>query len=57
MPAHDVEDMPAEVEECLECLGAVQVLAHSPMIGRPVKQGKQELVIAKRTRGHMALYE
>lgn len=46
---HAVADMPGRVDELLE---AIQVLAHSPMIGRPVKDGKRELVVGKGTRPH-----
>jgi len=53
MAQHDVADMPGPVEEILE---AIQVLTHSPMIGRPVRDGKRELVIGKGTRGYIALY-
>ena len=35
---------------------AVQVSATSPMIGRPVKGGKRELVIGWASRGYVALY-
>jgi plasmid stabilization system protein ParE len=34
----------------------LDVLAHSPEIGRPVRGGKRELVIGKRTHGYVALY-
>jgi toxin ParE1/3/4 len=34
----------------------LDVLAHSPEIGRPVRDGKRELVIGKGTRGYVALY-
>jgi plasmid stabilization system protein ParE len=43
-----------------ECIGkimeAVQVLATSSLIGRPVKGGKRELIIEKGSRGYVALY-
>ena len=39
-----------------EILQAVQILTHSPLIGRPVKNGKRELVIGRATRGYVALY-
>ena len=35
---------------------ALQVLTHSPLIGRLVKGGKRELVIGKGSRGYVALY-
>ncbi len=35
---------------------AIQILTHSPQIGRPVKDGKRELVIGRAKRGYVALY-
>lgn len=35
---------------------ALQVLTTSPLIGRPVKGGKRELVIGNKSRGYVALY-
>lgn len=35
---------------------ALQILSHSPQIGRPVQGGKRELVIGRATRGYVALY-
>ena len=40
----------------MEIVEAVQVLATSPLIGRPVRGGKQELVIGRGSRGYVALY-
>ena len=37
-------------------LEAIQILTHSPQIGRLVKDGKRELVIGRATRGYVALY-
>jgi plasmid stabilization system protein ParE len=34
----------------------VQVLAHSPLIGRKVRGGKRELVVGQGVRGYVALY-
>ena len=34
----------------------VGLLTHSPLIGRPVRGGKRELVIGKDSRGYVALY-
>ena len=53
MAQHAVADMPGRVAEILE---AVQILSRSPKIGRPLKDGKRELVIGKGTRGYVALY-
>lgn len=48
------------IEDTTEWMGeivqAVQVLAHSPLIGRKVKGGKRELVIGQGSRGYVALY-
>ncbi len=49
----DVASTPARVQEIIE---TVQVLATSPLIGRPVKDGKRELVIGRGSRGYVALY-
>ena len=35
---------------------ALQILTHSPEIGRPVQGGKRELVIGRASRGYVALY-
>ena len=39
-----------------DILDAIQILTRSPLIGRPVKDGKRELVIGRATRGYVALY-
>jgi len=49
----DVGDALARIEEILQ---AVQILATSPLIGRPVKGEKRELVIGRGSRGYIALY-
>lgn len=51
---HDSGSAPERIGEILE---AVQILSHSPHIGRPVKGGKRELVIGLATRGYVALYQ
>jgi plasmid stabilization system protein ParE len=48
-----VTDAPQRVAEIV---AAVQVLASNPLIGRPVKGAKRELVIGNGTRGYVALY-
>ncbi|MBL8314250.1 MAG: type II toxin-antitoxin system RelE/ParE family toxin [Rubrivivax sp.] len=45
-----------EVGAIAEIVQAVQVLEHSPLIGRPVKGGKRELVIGRASHGYVALY-
>lgn len=49
----DVGSAPERIEEIL---AAVQILATSPLIGRPVRGGKRELVIGRGSRGYVALY-
>ncbi len=39
-----------------EIITALDVLEQNPLIGRPVENGKRELVIGRRTRGYLALY-
>lgn len=35
---------------------AIQVLTHSPLIGRPVRGGRRELVIGRDAQGYVVLY-
>jgi plasmid stabilization system protein ParE len=49
----EVEDAQARVVEIVQ---AIQILTHSPLIGRPVKNGRRELVIGRGSRGYIALY-
>jgi plasmid stabilization system protein ParE len=53
MAAFQVTDTVERIEEIVQ---AVQVLASSPLIGRPVRGGKRELVIGTGARGYVALY-
>lgn len=53
MAAFQVTDAVERIEEIVQ---AVQVLASSPLIGRPVRGGKRELVIGTGARGYVALY-
>lgn len=53
MALHAVENPAARIEEILQ---AIDILSHSPLIGRPVQGGKRELVIGQRNRGYVALY-
>ena len=50
---HDVPDAASRITEVLD---AIQILSHSPLIGRKVKGGKRELVIGRASRGYVALY-
>jgi toxin ParE1/3/4 len=52
MARFEVEDASARIGEIVE---AVQLLTHSPLIGRPVKGGKRELVIERESGGYIAL--
>ena len=49
----DAGSAPGRIEEIIQ---AVQVLSTSPYIGRPVQDGKRELVIGRGSRGYIALY-
>jgi toxin ParE1/3/4 len=49
-------DVGSAAQRGVEIVEAVQILATSPMMGRPVKGGKRELVIGRATRGCVALY-
>jgi toxin ParE1/3/4 len=52
-----LSDAPARMAERLaEIVQAVNILTHSPLIGRKVKGGKRELVIGQGSRGYVALY-
>jgi toxin ParE1/3/4 len=53
MARFKVEDMPARIGQIVQ---AIQILTHSPLIGRPVKGGKGELVIGRDARGYVAHY-
>lgn len=39
-----------------EIVHAIEVLAHSPLIGRSVSGGNRELVIGRKAHGYVALY-
>lgn len=48
-----VADAQARIAEIMQ---AAQILTHSPLIGRPARDGKRELVIGRDSRGYIALY-
>jgi plasmid stabilization system protein ParE len=50
---HGIEDTPKRIADII---AAIDVLAHSPLIGRKVARGKRELVIGRDSRGYVALY-
>ena len=49
----EVAQAPDRIDEIIQ---ALQILTHSPLIGRPVKGGKRELVIGRDSHGYIALY-
>jgi toxin ParE1/3/4 len=49
----EVIDATARINEIVQ---AIQILTHSPLIGRPVKGGTRELVIGRDSHGYVALY-
>lgn len=53
MGRFEVEAGPARIGEIIQ---AIQILTHSPLIGRPGRGGKRELVIARDSHGYIALY-
>jgi len=50
---HDILDGAARLAGIHE---AFEILVHSPLIGRMVRDGKRELVIGRGSRGYVALY-
>ena len=46
-------DATERIEDIIE---ALQILTHSPLIGRPLAGGDRELVIGRGVRGYIALY-
>jgi plasmid stabilization system protein ParE len=53
MAKFDMAGAPERIDEIVQ---AVQVLAVSPLIGRPTRGGRRELVIGTGARGYVALY-
>lgn len=49
----EVDDVPHRVAQIV---AAIQILADHPLIGRPARAGKRELVIGRGSRGYLALY-
>jgi plasmid stabilization system protein ParE len=50
---YQVENPELRIHEIIE---AINVLAHNPLIGRPVNNDKRELIIGRRSHGYVALY-
>jgi toxin ParE1/3/4 len=49
---YEVEDIPGRMAEIVQ---AMDILSHSPLIGRPVKTGQRELLIGRDSRAYVAL--
>jgi toxin ParE1/3/4 len=49
----DVADIADRIAEIVQ---AIDILAHSPLIGRPSGDGMRELIIGRGARGYVALY-
>ena len=49
----DAGTAPQRIGEILE---AIDILTHSPLIGRPVAHGQRELIISTGASGYLALY-
>lgn len=54
LTAHHIPDGISRVAEIIQALG---VLEHNPLIGRPARNDKRELVIGRRSQGYVALYK
>ena len=53
MERFEVADGPARIARIVQ---AIDILTYSPLIGRPVRGGKRELVIGRGEQGYVALY-
>ncbi len=50
-------DSDAAQDRIASIIGAIDLLRHSPQIGRPVTKHRRELVIGRASKGYVALYE
>jgi toxin ParE1/3/4 len=50
---YEVEEPASRIREIVE---AINVLESNPLIGRPARDGRRELVIGRRAHGYLALY-
>lgn len=50
---HEIENAEARADEIVS---ALDVLAGNPLIGRPVPEGKRELVMGRGSHGYVAVY-
>jgi toxin ParE1/3/4 len=51
---HGIEDSPQRIADLIE---GIQVLSHSPLIGRKTRAGMREMVIGRGSRGYVVLYQ
>ncbi len=51
--SHEVEDAASRVHDIT---AAIAVLERNPLIGRPARKERRELIIGRGTRGYVALY-
>lgn len=51
---HQIDNIPNRIDEIIQ---AISVLKLNPLIGRPVRKARRELVIGKRLHGYLALYQ
>lgn len=49
-------ELPDGPERITGLLAAIDILRHSPLIGRPVRAGRRELIVGQGGRGYVVLY-
>ena len=49
-------DLDHAAERISEIIDAISVLERNPLIGRPARRNKRELIIGRQSRGYVALY-
>jgi toxin ParE1/3/4 len=54
LSTYEVDNIPARIGEITQ---ALQILVHSPLIGRRTRDNKRELVIGQGSDGYVALYQ
>ncbi len=50
------QDPGSALQRIGDIVDAIQILTHSPLMGRPVQDGKRELIIGRASRRYVALY-
>lgn len=53
LASHEVENPGQRI---VEIIAAIEILVQNPLIGRPVANGKRELVTGRRSHGYRALH-